>query len=58
MRNITFNSENLDIPIVQQVLGGNSEINVVYELSRLVKFGRKMVTIFNVTYSGMIKAIK
>lgn len=52
---MTFNSENLDIPLVQQALGGNSEINIVLEMCRLIKSGKKMVTVFNVTYTGKIK---
>lgn len=57
VRNVTLNSDNLDIPMVQQVLGGNSEIFFVVELGKLVKVGRKMVTIFNITYTGMVKSV-
>lgn len=58
MINFTLNAENLNIPMIEQALGGNPELFLVLEASKLVKVGRKMVTVYNITYAGTVKVIK
>lgn len=55
VRNLTFNKENLDIPIIKQVMGVKSEMLMILEIGYLVKVRNKMVTFFNVTHKGSLK---
>lgn len=57
LRNLTLNTENLDMPVLQQAMGPYKNVIVVLESGYMIKEQKKMITIFNVTYTGRIKVI-
>lgn len=54
---MTLNTENLDMPVLQQAMGPYKNVIVVLESGYMIKEQKKMITIFNVTYTGRIKVV-